>query len=134
LLVEDEDAVRLFSARALRDKGYDVIEATTGEEGLTYLTTAWESGHEKVDLLITDVVMPVMDGPTLVKRAHEIFPDLKVVFISGYAEDTFREKLHTEEEIVFLPKPYTLKDLASLVKATLTHSKEATPKSRRASS
>ena len=134
LLVEDEDAVRLFSARALRDKGYDVIEATTGEEGLNYLTTAWESGHEKVDLLITDVVMPVMDGPTLVKRAHEIFPDLKVVFISGYAEDTFREKLHSEEEIVFLPKPYTLKDLASLVKTTLTPTKKSTSKNRRIAS
>ncbi|MBA4118983.1 MAG: PAS domain-containing sensor histidine kinase [Candidatus Puniceispirillum sp.] len=119
LLVEDEDAVRLFSARALRDKGYHVIEATTGEEGLNYLTTAWESGHEKVDLVITDVVMPVMDGPTLVRRAHELFPHLKVIFISGYAEDTFREKLTCEEEIIFLPKPYTLKDLASIVKQTL---------------
>lgn len=122
LFVEDEDAVRLFSSRALRDKGYNVIEATTGEEGLNYLTTAWESGHEKVDLLITDVVMPVMDGPTLVKRAHELFPDLKVIFISGYAEDTFREKLTLEEELVFLPKPYTLKDLAGLAKSTLSQS------------
>ena len=119
LLVEDEDAVRLFSARALRDKGYNVIEATTGEEGLNYLTAAWESGHEKVDLVITDVVMPIMDGPTLVRRAHELFPHLKVVFISGYAEDTFREKLSCEEEIIFLPKPYTLKDLASIVKTTI---------------
>jgi two-component system cell cycle sensor histidine kinase/response regulator CckA len=122
--------VRLFSSRALRDKGYNVIEATTGEEGLNYLTTAWESGHEKVDLLITDVVMPVMDGPTLVKRAHELFPDLKVIFISGYAEDTFREKLSLEEELVFLPKPYTLKDLASLAKTTLSQSAAPSPQAK----
>lgn len=116
LLVEDEDAVRLFSARALRDKGYSVVEATTGEEALSYLTTLWESGHKTVDLLVTDVVMPIMDGPTLVKRAHDLFPDLKVVFISGYAEETFREKLE-EDDILFLPKPYSLKALASIVKA-----------------
>ena len=121
--MEDEDAVRLFSARALRDKGYEVIEATTGEEGFLYLQSIAQTGQKKVDLLISDVVMPVMDGPTFVNKAHELFPDLKVVFISGYAEDTFRQKLHHDDGLHFLPKPYSLKALAGMVKKILTSQK-----------
>lgn len=132
LLVEDEDAVRLFSARALRDKGYTVVEASTGEEALAYLMTLWESGHKTVDLLVTDVVMPVMDGPTLVNKAHTFFPELKVVFISGYAQETFREKLK-ENTIIFLPKPYSLKALASIVKTTLNQRKSSSSPLRRVS-
>ncbi|MBX9696844.1 MAG: response regulator, partial [Alphaproteobacteria bacterium] len=93
LLVEDEDAVRLFAARALRDKGYDVIEASTGEEGLLYLQDAQKNHAKRVDLLITDIVMPHMDGSTLSNKALEVFPNLKIIFISGYAEDSFRAKL-----------------------------------------
>lgn len=114
LLVEDEDAVRMFSARALREKGYTVLEANNGEAALGMV----ERG-EKFDILITDVVMPKMDGPTLNKRIRDIYPTAKTIFISGYTEDTFRKNLDDDADIHFLPKPYTLKDLASKVKEVL---------------
>lgn len=116
LFVEDEDAVRLFGARALRDKGYKVTEAKCGEEALTLIETLMEDPAQKVDLLITDVVMPTMDGPTLVKKIHQRYPALGVVYISGYAEDSFRKKVGQEGDIHFLPKPFTLKELALKVK------------------
>ncbi|MER2520454.1 MAG: ATP-binding protein [Bdellovibrionales bacterium] len=112
LLVEDEDAVRVFSARALRNKGYVVIEAHSGEEALTQLS----KDEVKVDLTITDVVMPQMDGPTLYKHIHKRWPEMKVVFVSGYTEDRLREQFTSGEPIYFLPKPFTLKQLAAKVK------------------
>jgi two-component system cell cycle sensor histidine kinase/response regulator CckA len=115
LLVEDEDPVRLFSARALRNKGYRVIEAKSGEAALELIT----SGKEHIDLLITDVVMPRMDGPTLVRRVRETHADMKVIFISGYTEDAFRKRLDTDSEIHFLPKPFSLKQLAGKVKEVI---------------
>jgi two-component system cell cycle sensor histidine kinase/response regulator CckA len=114
LLVEDEDAVRLFSARALREKGYEVLEAEGGEEALEIV----ESGAH-FDILVTDVVMPKMDGPTLSKKVREKLPDCKIIFISGYAEDTFRKNLDSDSHIHFLPKPFTLKDLAQKVRDVL---------------
>ena len=119
MLVEDEDAVRLFSTRALRDKGYHVIEANCGEEALLFIKSLKEQGGEKLDLLITDVVMPQMDGLMLVKKAHEMLPDLKVIYMSGYAEDSFRRQLDQEQNIHFLAKPFSLKRLAAKVKETL---------------
>ena len=119
LLVEDEDAVRMFSARALREKGYRVIEADSGESALEIL-----SKGEGFDLLVTDVVMPKMDGPTLSKKIRDLYPDTKTIFISGYTEDTFRKNLDHNAKIHFLPKPFTLKDLASKVKEVLTISQE----------
>ena len=115
LLVEDEDAVRAFSARALRKKGYDVIEASSGEQALEIM----ELQGDAVDLLITDVVMPNLDGPTLVRRVREGRPDVKVIFISGYTEDSFRRNLGEEADIHFLGKPFTLKQLAGMVKDVL---------------
>jgi two-component system cell cycle sensor histidine kinase/response regulator CckA len=115
LLVEDEDAVRMFSARALREKGYRVIEAASGEAALKSLDQG-----ETFDLLITDVVMPKMDGPTLSKKIRDRYPDTKTIFISGYTEDTFRKNLDHNAKIHFLGKPFTLKDLASKVKEVLT--------------
>jgi two-component system cell cycle sensor histidine kinase/response regulator CckA len=115
LLVEDEDPVRLFSARALRNKGYRVIEAKSGEAALELLT----AGKERIDLVITDVVMPRMDGPALVRRVRETHPDMKVIFISGYTEDAFRKRLDTDSEIHFLPKPFSLKQLAGKVKEVI---------------
>jgi len=114
LLVEDEDAVRLFSARALREKGYTVIEADSGETALELI----ERG-DKFDLLVTDVVMPKMDGPTLSKKIKDIHPDLRTIFISGYTEDTFRKNLGHDAKIHFLAKPFSLKDLAAKVKDVL---------------
>lgn len=115
LLVEDEDAVRMFSARALRNKGYNVLEARSGEEALEVLA----QDGDKVDLTVTDVVMPQMDGPTLYKHLKERWPRMKVVFVSGYTEDRLREQFKSGEEIHFLGKPFSLKQLASKVKELL---------------
>ena len=113
LLVEDEDAVRVFSARALRNKGYQVLEAKNGEAAMQVLT----SESVTVDLLITDVVMPQMDGPTLARNVRKMRPDMRVIFLSGYAEDRFKDELDGGDNAVhFLPKPFTLKQLASKVK------------------
>ncbi len=115
MLVEDDDPVRMFGARALRNKGYRVIEAKSGEAALELIRQATDS----IDLVITDVVMPRMDGPALVREVRNIVPDLKVIFISGYAEDTFRQRLDSERDIHFLPKPFSLKQLAVKVKEVL---------------
>jgi two-component system cell cycle sensor histidine kinase/response regulator CckA len=116
LLVEDEDAVRLFSARALRAKGYKVLEARTGEAALELLGEV----DDFIDLMITDAVMPEMDGPTLIKEMRDNRPDLPVICISGYAEETFREKLGESDDIHFLPKPFSLDQLASKVKDVMS--------------
>src|SRR3990170_4332560 len=104
LLVEDEDAVRVFGARALRNKGYDVLEARSGESALEIINDK----SKTIDLLITDVVMPHMDGPTLIREVRARRPDMKVIFISGYAEDSFRRRLDETADIHFLPKPFSL--------------------------
>ncbi|MGH1455657.1 MAG: PAS domain S-box protein [Alphaproteobacteria bacterium] len=114
MLVEDEDAVRTFSQRALANKGYDVISAEDGESALRL----YEQERQKaIDLLITDVVMPGMDGPTLAQRIRQHNPDLKIIFMSGYTEDKLKD--HMGKNIYFLPKPFTLKVLAAKVKDVL---------------
>lgn len=117
LLVEDEEAVRMFGARALRDKGYTVVEASNGESALDFI----KNDGQSIDLMITDVVMPKMDGPTLINYVKEFAPDMKVMFISGYTEDSFRESLATNAQHVhFLPKPFNLKELALKVKEVIS--------------
>jgi two-component system cell cycle sensor histidine kinase/response regulator CckA len=111
LLVEDEDAVRLFSARALRNKGYKVIEAKSGENALELLGKS-----PSIDVLVTDVVMPQMDGTELIKRVRERLPSMRVICISGYAEETFRKRLDSAADVHFLPKPFSLEQLAGKVK------------------
>ncbi len=115
LLVEDEDAVRSFAARALGQRGYRVLEATTGTEALELFM----SHNGDVDLVVSDVVMPEMDGPTLMKHLRSERPDVKIIFISGYAEDAFRRNLSDKEDFMFLQKPFDLKELAAAVKAAL---------------
>lgn len=116
LLVEDEDAVRLFAGRALGNKGYKVLEAASGDQALEIL----KQEHARIDLLISDVVMPNMDGPTLVGHAYKLRPDLRVIFISGYAEDAFRKNNgNIDPKVAFLPKPFSLKQLAEAVKNAL---------------
>jgi signal transduction histidine kinase/CheY-like chemotaxis protein len=115
MLVEDDDAVRTFGARALRNKGYRVIEARSGEAALATI----RSTADRIDLVITDVVMPQMDGPALIRLVREVDPAIKVIFISGYAEDAFRQSLGEERDLYFLPKPFNLKQLALKVKAVM---------------
>ena len=118
LLVEDEDAVRVFSARALRNKGYQVLEAKNGEAAMQQIGT----DGSRIDLLITDVVMPQMDGPTLARHVRKMRPEMKVIFISGYAEDRLGE-IDGVEVAHFLPKPFSLKQLASKVKEVIREGK-----------
>jgi two-component system cell cycle sensor histidine kinase/response regulator CckA len=116
LLVEDEEAVRAFAARALTSRGYTVHQAVSGAEALRILA---ETGG-RVDLVVSDVVMPEMDGPTLLRELRKTQPNLKIVFVSGYAEDAFARNLPDNESFSFLPKPFTLKQLATAVKAALS--------------
>ncbi|MBL8831085.1 MAG: PAS domain S-box protein [Rhodospirillales bacterium] len=115
LLVEDEDAVRLFGARALRNKGYKVVEAKTGDAALDIVR---EIGAT-IDLMITDVVMPQMDGTTLIRESRKLFPALKIVCISGYAEEQFRQTLAGFDNVHFLPKPFSLDQLAAKAKEAM---------------
>ena len=114
LLVEDEDAVRTFSSRALGNKGYDVLAAESGEAALNLLE---QNKGKQIDLVVTDVIMPNMDGPTLAKHLREQNPKTKIIFISGYTEEKLKD--HMGENIWFLPKPFTLKQLAAKVKEAL---------------
>ena len=115
LLVEDEDPVRMFGARALRSKGYRVTEARTGQAALALL----EREAVPFDLLITDVVMPELDGPALIEQIRASHPDMRVICISGYAESTFRDKLSEFGDLHFLAKPFTLQQLAGKVKEVM---------------
>ncbi len=114
LLVEDEDAVRMFASRALKNKGYTVFEADCGVSALKVM----EETDTKIDLLISDVMMPQMDGPSLVKKIRETDKNLKVIFISGYAEDALDDNI-MDKDFNFLSKPFTLKQLAEQVKDVL---------------
>jgi len=114
LLVEDEEVVRNFAARALKRQGYKVLEASTGVEALEVM----EKNKGRVDLVVSDVVMPEMDGPTLLKELRKKNPDLKIIFVSGYPNDAFKASLG-EEEFAFLPKPFSLPQLAAKVKEEL---------------
>jgi two-component system cell cycle sensor histidine kinase/response regulator CckA len=115
LLVEDEDAVRMGGVRALTSRGYTVHEASSGVEAL-------EVYHElegKIDIVVSDVVMPEMDGPTLLGELRKLDPAIKFVFVSGYAEDAFARNLPADAKFGFLPKPFSLKQLATVVKEML---------------
>ena len=114
MFVEDEDAIRIFASRALRDKGYRVIEAPNGEVALSLI----EEGA-KPDILITDVSMPKVDGPTLRRELQKKMPKLPVIFTSGYAEETFRQNLSEDKTIHFLPKPFSIRDLASKIREVI---------------
>ncbi|MET0531026.1 MAG: response regulator, partial [Microvirga sp.] len=115
LLVEDEDPVRAVNSRALMARGYTVLPAASGPEALRLM----EEHDYAVDLVVSDVVMPEMDGPTLLRELRTHRPDLKVIFVSGYAEDVFRKNLHEGESFDYLAKPFSLKQLVETVKTTL---------------
>ena len=113
LLVEDEAPVRAFASRALRLRGYTVIEAESAEDALQTLED--ESLH--IDVFVSDVIMPGMDGPTWVSEALKTRPGVKVVFVSGYAEDHFNEQQARIPNSTFLPKPFSLSELTNTVQA-----------------
>lgn len=112
LLVEDETPVRIFAARALRNKGYTILEADCGETAIEIM----DKHGSEVDVIVTDVIMPGMNGPTMIDKITPRFPNVKVIFISGYAEDIFVNNYGSERSFNFLAKPFTLKQLASKIK------------------
>ena len=115
LLVEDEEGLRQLNARGLASRGYTVLEAANGVEAIEVL----ERHGGKVDLVVSDVVMPEMDGPTLLRELRSRDPSLKIIFVSGYAEDAFQKHLPADGQFAFLAKPFTLKQLVNEVKETL---------------
>ncbi|MEQ1652102.1 MAG: response regulator [Hyphomicrobium sp.] len=114
LLVEDEVEVRQFAVRALKRQGYQVLEAADGVEALAVM----EANQGTVDIVVSDVVMPEMDGPTLFKELRSRNPSIKVIFVSGYPNEAFRESLGSDD-FAFLPKPFSLPQLAQKVKEEL---------------
>ncbi|ESQ80069.1 cell cycle histidine kinase CckA [Asticcacaulis sp. YBE204] len=114
LFVEDEEIVRGIAARLLRQRGYEVTEACDGEEALDII-----EGGGKFDLLISDVIMPGLDGPSMLKKARPYLGNVPVMFISGYAEAEFSDLLEDEIGVSFLPKPLDIKTLAEKVKEQL---------------
>ena len=116
LLVEDEEAVRAFGARALTSRGYTVIEAGSGAEALQVVAET----EGPIDLIVSDVVMPEMDGPTMFGELRKRGVTAKVIFVSGYAEEAFAKNLPEGEAFGFLPKPFSLKQLVEAVKTNMT--------------
>ncbi len=115
LLVEDEEGLRALNARGLTSRGYTVLQAGNGVEAIEVL----EKSDRKIDLVVSDVVMPEMDGPTLLRELRTRNPSLKFIFVSGYAEDAFQKHLPADGQFEFLPKPFTLKQLVAKVKETM---------------
>lgn len=115
LLVEDEEAVRRGGKRMLETRGYTVHEAGSGIEALEVM----EELEGKVDIVVSDVVMPEMDGPSLLRELRKNYPDMKFIFVSGYAEDAFAKNLPEDAKFGFLPKPFSLKQLAVAVREML---------------
>jgi len=112
LLVEDEDSVRSFAAKALELRGYTVTAAASGQEAIDVVM----ENPEAIDLVVSDVVMPEMTGPEMMRVVRKLRPEIQFIFISGYAEDAFREEMMDDEQFHFLAKPFSLKDLAVKVK------------------
>jgi two-component system, cell cycle sensor histidine kinase and response regulator CckA len=115
LLVEDEEGLRGLNARGLRSRGYTVVEASNGVEALEM----FEEQNREIDLVVSDVVMPEMDGPTLLKEMRALNPELKIIFVSGYAEEAFEKSLPENQQFAFLPKPFALSALIEKVKETM---------------
>jgi two-component system, cell cycle sensor histidine kinase and response regulator CckA len=114
LLVEDEVEVRSFAVRALKRQGYQVIEAADGVEALELMA----ANEGMIDIVVSDVVMPEMDGPALFKELRKRNPVIKVIFVSGYPNEAFRETMGSDD-FAFLPKPFSLPQLAAKVKEEL---------------
>jgi two-component system cell cycle sensor histidine kinase/response regulator CckA len=109
LVIEDEDMVRAVAERALVRHGYTVLTASNGEEAIE---TA--EAHDEIDLIVSDVVMPGMDGPATVRRIRQQRPNIPVLFMSGYAEEQLRQSINIED-VSFLPKPFSVQQLIEAV-------------------
>ncbi len=121
MLVEDEAPVRAFACRALKMRGMSVIEAASGEEALEQL----DDDTLRIDVIVTDVVMPGMDGPTWVAEARKTRPDVRVVFVSGYAADAVGDADAANGPSVFLPKPFSLTELVETVQTQMASQSRA---------
>ena len=113
LLVEDEDMVRAVAERALTRAGYSVTAASDGDEGLELIMSG-----EKFDMVVTDVVMPSMDGPAMAKEIRKLAPALPVLFMSGYAEEQLRREIDIDA-MYFLPKPFSVQQISDKVAGVL---------------
>jgi len=123
LLVEDEDMVRAVAERALTRQGYTVVPASEGEEALGLLAVQADK-EQQFDLIVSDVVMPNMDGPTMAKHVRKNYPDLPILFMSGYAEEQLRKSIDLDK-VNFLPKPFSVAQIAEAVGETLAeHAKK----------
>ena len=120
LLVEDEDAVRRVAGEVLQTAGYSVLEAKNGHEALQLM----ERLHASPDLLITDVVMPVMNGPDLAARLSARFPHLPTVFISGYTQHPLLSRNRgLTPPALYLHKPFSVEALTGIVARALKKNK-----------
>ena len=115
LVVEDEDSVRAFALRALQSRGYTVVEADSGEAGLAAIL----EDKDGFELILSDVVMPEMDGPTMLSEIRKRGIKTKFIFMSGYAEDAFERNLENPDDFAFLQKPFALKQLLEKVKEVM---------------
>lgn len=123
LLVEDEDMVRAVAERALTRQGYTVVTASEGEEALGLLAVQADM-EQQFDIIVSDVVMPNMDGPTMAKHVRKNYPDLPILFMSGYAEEQLRKSIDLDK-VNFLPKPFSVAQIAEAVGETLAeHAKK----------
>jgi len=116
LYAEDEAPVRTFTQRALEKKGYTIISGASGEEALA----AYKKYGQPVDMLLTDVMMPGMDGPTLIDHMRELQPAIKILVVSGYSEASLRERVSNDKGLKFLPKPFSLKEIVTEVEGILS--------------
>ena len=114
-MVEDEDSVRAFALRALQSRGYTVVEADSGETGLATIL----DDKDGFELILSDVVMPEMDGPTMLAEIRKRGINTKFIFMSGYAEDAFERNLENPDDFAFLQKPFALKQLLEKVKEVM---------------
>ena len=113
-MVDDEDGVRMVAARALKAKGWQVTECGNAEQAIEH----FQKG-DKFDLLITDMVMPGMDGETLIKQVKSAYPKIKTILMSGYSEEFARHGSEQHDDFEFLAKPFELSDLIKKVKEVL---------------
>jgi two-component system, cell cycle sensor histidine kinase and response regulator CckA len=118
LLVEDEDAVRVVAQRALARAGYQVTTASDGEEGLEQVQRRLESGEAMFDLVVSDVVMPILDGPAMARAVRALVPDIPVLFMSGYAEEQLRREIDIDN-MYFMPKPFSVNQIGDKVASVL---------------